>query len=87
MSNNTWYHTALVLSGSTLTYYLNGVADGSFTGVTVGNASTTNPQIGQANTGSEMYNGYIDDLRVTRGVARYTTNFTPPTAPLPTSYS
>jgi hypothetical protein len=30
-----------------------------------------------------MWNGWIDEFRVTKGAALYTSNFTPPTAPFP----
>jgi hypothetical protein len=43
-------------------------------------ATVTSMGIGAANNGTEPLNGYIDDLRVTKGYARYTSNFTPPTS-------
>jgi hypothetical protein len=79
-----WYHVALVRSGSTNTLYVNGssVGSGSRTPIT---GSPTNIAIGRtySNSNAEYFNGYIDDLRITKGVARYTANFTPPTAPFP----
>jgi len=83
ISANTWTHLAFVRNGSTWTWYINGVASG--TGSNSTSISFTSQPV-YVGYGGESYfaafNGYIDDLRVTRGVARYTANFTPPTAQL-----
>ncbi len=78
-SLNTWYHFACVRNGSTTTMYINGSSIGS--GTSVNAASTTAPITVGYSLGFNGYalNGYIDDLRITKGVARYTANFTPPT--------
>jgi len=82
LSLGVWYHIAMVRSGSTVTYYLNGVSDATMT--TSYSQGATGVTIGARYTGSTEYvNGYIDDLRITKGVARYTTTFTPPTAAFP----
>jgi hypothetical protein len=85
---NTWYHLALVKRNNTVSVYINGVASGTTynntSSVSDGGVSTV--FIGHNGFDSDWY-GYIDDLRITKGLARYTANFTPPTAPLPTSYS
>ena len=81
---NTWYHVAVVKNGSTFTCYVNGTSIGSTTSSnTWTNLSDLN--VGWSGmTGYEYYfPGYIDDLRITKGVARYTANFTPPTAAFP----
>lgn len=81
LSANTWQHIALVGSGSTKTYYVNGAAAGTFTLASL--AGPTNLRIGARNDAAAAFIGYIDDLRVTRGASRYTSNFTPPTAAFP----
>jgi hypothetical protein len=40
-------------------------------------------RIGTLDGANWNFVGYLDDFRITKGVARYTANFTPPTAPLP----
>jgi hypothetical protein len=82
---NQWAHLALVRSGTTITLYINGVADGTITSASVSlNGVGSNWFIGTAGDSTANYtvNGYIDDLRITKGYARYTANFTPPTAAL-----
>jgi len=81
---NAWNHVALARSSGVTKLYLNGVQQGaSYTDVYTYDATTADrPIIGaQGYTlGSVKFNGYIQDLRVTIGVARYTgTPFAPPT--------
>ena len=82
---NTWTHIAACRSGSTLRLFFNGVQQASVTNTTNFSANKT-LFFGRRYTNSSVHgslNGYIDDFRITKGVARYTANFTPPTAPFP----
>ena len=85
VSADTWYHVAVTRSGNTWRLFLNGtvedtitnstdIVDGGADGLTVGALA------GGISGGPYNYmDGYIDDVRVTVGHARYTSNFTPPT--------
>ena len=83
---NTWYHIAVVRSGTSTNntkIYINGVQQAQGTSSSTNSTSAltiggTNPTSGWDNTYYAA--GYIDELRITKGVARYTSNFTPPTA-------
>jgi len=79
---NTWYHIALVRYVNTTTMYINGVVAGTPWADTTAYVSAAIVLIGASYSGgatiSNYFNGYIDDLRVTKSVARYTSAFTPP---------
>lgn len=83
VSLNTWTHVAAVKTMSTLiTLYINGINVGS--GTFASATATTNPlYIGGDGVNNDGFIGYIDDLRITQGVARYYQNFTPPQQALP----
>lgn len=83
LSTNTWYHVAFVRFGTTVTAYLNGVASTPATLSTTVDLGLVQTRIGKY-WGAD-FNGYIDDLRITKNFARYTANFTPPTAAFPNS--
>ena len=79
---NQWTHIAVSRSGTTFRTFIDGVIASNVTYAGDFNDMTTH-YIGttQAIAGYYM-NGYIDDLRITKGYARYTANFTPPTSAL-----
>ena len=84
MTVNTWNHVAFVRSGTTTYTFVNGVLDQTKTSQTQNLTSlVTTKRIGTNQTASFFFSGYIDDLRITKGYARYTANFTPPTAAFP----
>jgi hypothetical protein len=85
LSVDTWHHLAFVLTAEGLgAIYVNGTLDKSGTASSFSLLKPSYPlAIGATPNNSLFFNGYIDDLRITKGVARYTANFTPPTAPFP----
>ena len=85
LSVDTWHHLAFVLTAEGLgAVYVNGTLDKSGAASSLSLSRPSYPlSIGANPNNSLFFNGYIDDLRITKGVARYTANFTPPTAPFP----
>lgn len=80
--DSSWTHIALVRNGNTLTLYLNGNSVGTrnCTGYTY-NSSALGMAIGRNtvnNSTDFLYDGWIDEFRVSKGIARWTSNFTPP---------
>ena len=87
VSTGQWYHVALSRSSSSTKLFINGTQSGST--YSDGNDYGLSQPLGIGtywNSGSPVtsqnLNGYMQGLRVTKGLARYTANFTPPTAEL-----
>lgn len=83
---DTWYHIAVVRSGGQLHFFVDGrslgppatIAPGTSYGDLDGQPSlTVGNYVGQVGAVRGV-NGYLDNIRITKGIARYTANFTPP---------
>jgi hypothetical protein len=83
ISNNTWTHIAVSKSGNSTKLFVNGTQSGSTYTDNNTYLSTAPLQIGARYDGVASFLGYIDDVRVTKGIARYTSNFAVPTAAFP----
>ena len=74
---NRWAHIALVRKGSLVSLYIDGILDGVATDSN--NKSNQTPSIGcYNNTDDGRMQGYLQDLKIYKGVAKYQENFTPP---------
>lgn len=81
VTQSTWHHCAVSKSGSSVRLFLNGSQVGTTaTNTASWGSSTSAPRVASWDQSSFLgqLNGYIDELRVTKGVARYTADFTPP---------
>ena len=85
MTRNAWHHVAYTRSGNDLRIFLDGVEVGSAT-ESGSFFNNTNDDIGvgsaQGGAAADPITGWISNVRVVKGSAIYTSNFTPPAAPL-----
>jgi hypothetical protein len=81
-----WIHVAVVRHSGVIKLYVAGVSEGGQINSTLALPSAS---IYFGSTSSlaalSFYKGFMDEVRITKGIARYTANFTPPTGPFPDS--
>lgn len=83
---NTWRHIAIVREGARIMCFVQGIKEKEqAVGATEIKTTTAMFVVGRLNytTSTNHFTGYLDELRITKGVARYTENFTPPDKPFP----
>lgn len=86
ISTGTWYHFAVVSNSNTISIYWNGVRAGtSFSTGTPNTSVSIGVGVDRPSNPLRYFNGYIDELRISKGVARYTADFTPPVAAFPSA--
>lgn len=84
LSANTWTHVAISVNSNSGRLYVDGTQVGSTTTINTTTFTPVYNTIGADILQGYGFNGYINDLRITRGLARYTANFTPPATAFPT---
>lgn len=82
---NTWYHIEFCRNGSTAFIFLDGIKQTTTAYTPFGTGDMGNISspffVGQNGDNVSFVNGWIEEFRVSKGIARHTANFTPPTNP------
>ena len=81
IGTGSWKHIALVRDGSNIRVFVDGIQVAINTSYT-SDLTRDDLTLGANYNGTEAFIGYLSDVRITKGLARYTSNFTPPTAAL-----
>ena len=90
LSTATWYHVALCKDATSFRIYLNGTLDTSGAAATTMPYSATTMVLGwqdYSGGAGDYFAGFLRDFRVTKGLARYTSNFTAPDTTLMSQFS
>lgn len=82
ISAGQWYHIVILRTGTSFQIYQDGVKQGNdeVVDITLPNLAGS-LLIGRHGDGNHRFAGYIDEYRISKGIARWTSNFTPPIAP------
>lgn len=83
---DTWYHIAVVRNGTSILLFIDGTSQTLTETVAIstndlGNVAADFQFPGTGVLGGSPLNGWLDEYRISKGVARWTANFTPPTSP------
>ena len=81
LATNTWYHVAVARSGGTTKLFLDGTELGTYTDAN--DYGTTTPVVIGSDyqaSPTEAFNGHVDEVRISKGAARFTAGFTPTTS-------
>jgi hypothetical protein len=76
-----WNHVAFTRSGTTVRVFLNGNLEASANDPSAYTVNCSNNRISES---AQTFNGYVDDIRITKGVARYTSSFSVASSAFPT---
>ena len=81
LTANTWHHFAVARENGTIRIFVDGSETGASVSYSTAIGSTRTLRLAGQGGSSRWWEGYMSDIRITKGLARYTANFTPPTEP------